>query len=143
YKECSRYKKSKPIVEFQRLSRNKIQIYRLYNTCAEKEKLSKREKRLRGKSSYNENLPSLSLNEEILVNADSSEDELIYNMYDLEGFVLCKFRENEEKSDPVEFFTIVEIEKELVNDEILFLEFENEEQKFCNIVNALRLEALK
>ncbi|CAG8697642.1 24913_t:CDS:1, partial [Racocetra persica] len=95
------------------LSRNKIQICELCNICAEKEKLSKREKCLREKLSDNENLSSLFLNEEMLVNADSSEDELTYNVCDFEGFVSCKFRENEERNDPVEFFIIVEIEREL------------------------------
>ncbi|CAG8738454.1 3334_t:CDS:1, partial [Racocetra persica] len=126
---------SKPIVKFQRLSRNKIQICRLCNICAEKEKLSKREKHLREKSSDNENFSSLFLNEEMLVNADSSEDKLTYNVCDFEGFVSCKFRENEERNDPVKFSIIVEIERELVNNEILSLEFENEEQKFRDIVN--------
>ncbi|CAG8850463.1 33037_t:CDS:1, partial [Racocetra persica] len=101
---------------------------------------NKKEKRYRKKSPNDENIISLSLNNKVLENVNNderNEGEFIYDVCDLEEFVVCKFRDNEEKEDPVEFSTIVEIEKELINDEILPLEFENEEQNFYNIINVL------
>ncbi|CAG8745334.1 565_t:CDS:1, partial [Racocetra persica] len=94
---------------------------------------NKKEKCRREKSPNDENIISLSLNNKVLENINNdekNEDKFIYNVCDLEEFVACKFRDNEKKKNPVKFSAIVEIEKELINDEILSLEFENEEQNF-------------
>ncbi|CAG8827046.1 1598_t:CDS:2, partial [Cetraspora pellucida] len=55
-------------------------------------------------------------------NSESSEDDLIYDINDLEEFISIKFRECEELSTNVEFLVIVEIEKEMVDNESLSLE---------------------
>ncbi|CAG8664593.1 4274_t:CDS:2, partial [Racocetra persica] len=112
---------------------NKLQKCALCNLCAEQDRKNKKEKRRREKSPDDENIISLSLNNKVLENVNNderNEDEFIYDVCDLEEFVACKFRDNEEKEDPVEFSAIVKIEKELINDKILSLEFENEEQNF-------------
>ncbi|CAG8847416.1 6707_t:CDS:2, partial [Racocetra persica] len=98
---CSRCIKSKTNAEFTRLYKDRLQKCALCNLLLEN-----------------------------VNNDERNEDEFIYDVYDFEEFVACKFRDNEEKEDPVEFSAIVEIEKELINDEILSLEFENKEQNF-------------
>ncbi|CAG8679257.1 13958_t:CDS:1, partial [Cetraspora pellucida] len=55
-------------------------------------------------------------------NSESSEDDLIYNINDLEEFITIKFRECKELSTNVKFLVIVEIEKETVDNKSLFLE---------------------
>ncbi|CAG8704753.1 16193_t:CDS:1, partial [Racocetra persica] len=98
----------------------------LCNICAENDRKSKQEKKLKNKST-DEAIFSFPSNEKTLANEDSSEssdDELIYEACDFEEFVASKFRDDK---DIVEFFIMVEIKRELVNSENLSLESDPEE----------------
>ncbi|CAG8609292.1 13436_t:CDS:2 [Cetraspora pellucida] len=137
---CSRCIKSKTNAEFTRLYKDKLQKCALYNLCAEQDRKNKKEKCHREISPDDENIISLSLNNKVLENVNNdkeNEDKFIYDVCDLEEIIACKFRDNEEKEDPVKFSAIVEIEKELINDEILSLKFKNKKQNLHNIINAL------
>ncbi|CAG8566081.1 31915_t:CDS:2, partial [Racocetra persica] len=88
--------------------------------------------------------PSLEilLNIEVLTNdsnSESSADNLIYNISDLEELIALKFREYEELETNVSFSVIIEIENEMVDQEIMSLEpgKDIENKKFRTITKTL------
>ncbi|CAG8663992.1 7753_t:CDS:2, partial [Ambispora gerdemannii] len=120
--------------EFTRQRENKIVTLSMCNQCAEREKQNRLNKQLKAKSQDNENTLSLPLNDNMPIDADNSEssdDELLYEVCDLEELVTINFRNNEEEDGKVEFSIMIKIKSELVNKEILSLELDyNEAEKF-------------
>ncbi|CAG8617147.1 7776_t:CDS:2 [Gigaspora margarita] len=119
---CSRYGKLKPIAEFTRIIRSRIIVNISCNACADRDKR------------YRLNKKTKSTNNENDINANSvrnSSDKLLYNIYNIEELINVKFRDNEEKDEPVKFSVIVNLKRELVNEEIMSLEInQNEDTEF-------------
>ncbi|CAG8692194.1 7490_t:CDS:1, partial [Racocetra fulgida] len=71
------------------------------------------------------------LNNDMLTDKDDSEinnNDLLYEMSDLEELVNINFRDNDE-GNKVEFSAIIKIESELVNEKVLLLELNNQEME--------------
>ncbi|KAF0552451.1 hypothetical protein F8M41_021769 [Gigaspora margarita] len=155
---CSRCRKLKPIAEFTRIIGSRMTVNISCNACADRDKryrLNKKAKSTNNESTQplllneniqlpplDKNIQSLPLNEDD-VDADSvgnSSDELLYNIYDIEELINVKFRDSEEKDEPVKFSVIVNLERELVNEKIMSLEIDqNEDTEFREVINTLLL----
>ncbi|CAG8463788.1 24451_t:CDS:2 [Gigaspora rosea] len=133
---CSRCGKLKPIAEFTRMIGSRMTVNISCNACADRDKryrLNRKAKSTNNESTQpllneniqlpplDENFQSLPLNEDD-IDADSignSSNKLLYNIYDIEELINVKFRNSEEKDEPVKFSVIVKLERELVNKEII------------------------
>ncbi|CAG8833510.1 4755_t:CDS:1, partial [Racocetra persica] len=117
---CSHCKKFISVNEFMRFSGSKIKKFAIYNDCAKKGRIEKRKKRHKDILPDNINILPLLPNIETPTNdsdSESSENDLIYNISDLEELIALKFREDELDAN-VSFLVIVEIENKTVDNEI-------------------------
>ncbi|CAG8570994.1 12873_t:CDS:2 [Gigaspora margarita] len=104
---CTCYGKLKPITEFTRMSRSRMAVNTSCNTCSDRDKRYRANKKAKSISNNNDSIDVDSIK--------NSSDDLLYNIHDIEELINIKFEDSKEKNEPVKFSVIVKLERELGN----------------------------